>query len=109
MLLVPELVSTEPSNGELTFGYFTEPTPRAANTTGVANPGPVIRDVTENPVAFARDESLPTPNLPVNKKSESGHCHGDFIIGCQFVDGTLLGFLKGGKPDKATKSGSPIK
>ena len=58
MLLVPELVMTVPSSDAPTLGYFTAPTPRRPNTAGVLNPGPAIRDVTENPPVISSDESL---------------------------------------------------
>lgn len=59
MLLVPELLATRPATGSVvSTGFFAESTPGAENNTGVANPGPVIRDVTENPNLLADGDDL---------------------------------------------------
>ena len=63
MLMLPELVTTRQSNGSQTTGYFATPTPGRANSTGIVNPGPVIREVTQNPVVTADDDLVVTAGV----------------------------------------------
>jgi len=54
----PQLVDISYGIGGNTMGYLLRPTPGAANRTPLAQAGPAIRNVTENPPAPAPGESL---------------------------------------------------
>ena len=59
MLMMAELRASRPAaNSTAAIGYFVAPTPRRPNTTGIANPGPVIRHVTQDPGALPDNEDL---------------------------------------------------
>ena len=59
MLIMAELLANRPSReANVVLGYFVEPTPGRENTTGISNPGPIVRDVTQNPGALDDDEDL---------------------------------------------------
>ncbi|OHB65126.1 MAG: hypothetical protein A2Y77_02430 [Planctomycetes bacterium RBG_13_62_9] len=61
LLILPELVALEVETvnlSETAEGYLLRPTPGAANQASLAQVGPMIRDVTENPPAPAPGEDL---------------------------------------------------
>ena len=59
MLIMAELLASRPSTGnDLAVGYFSSPTPGRGNSTGIANPGPALRDVTQQIGALEDNEDL---------------------------------------------------
>jgi spore coat protein CotH len=61
LLVLPELIATELESVDISStieGYFYQPTPGKANGSAVANLGPAIRNVTENPPPPTDNEDL---------------------------------------------------
>jgi hypothetical protein len=61
LLILPELVAVDVQRfdlSEVTEGYLVKPTPGAANQSALAQVGPAIRNVTENPPAPAAGKDL---------------------------------------------------
>jgi len=61
LLILPELIATELESVDLssaTEGYFDKPTPGERNSGAIPNPGPAIRNVTENPPQPTANEDL---------------------------------------------------
>jgi len=61
LLILPELVAIQMERfdfSEVTEGYLLRPTPGASNQAPLAQAGPSIHDVTENPPQLAPDEDL---------------------------------------------------
>jgi hypothetical protein len=86
LLLLAELAATVPSPPG--NGYFTTPTPNAANSGGTLNPGPLITDVPETlpqPAANSAGSTLVTTSATANNGTQG---QGGWSYGYQIGAGT---------------------